>query len=93
VEEPPRHRGLSDSALNCHAPPCYTGGWLALRLVGFPSAATSPCCGAFSGLCDPVPGDAAVEVEFAATNPGASLVHCHMQQHMDYGFSTLIEYV
>jgi FtsP/CotA-like multicopper oxidase with cupredoxin domain len=40
-----------------------------------------------------VPRDTSVEVEFVASNPGASLLHCHMQQHMDYGFKTLIQYV
>lgn len=39
-----------------------------------------------------VPRDTIVEVEFVADNPGKSLLHCHMQQHMDYGFKTLIEY-
>jgi len=36
--------------------------------------------------------DQTVEVEFVADNPGASLLHCHMQHHMDYGFKTLLEY-
>jgi len=40
-----------------------------------------------------VPRDTAIEVDFVADNPGASLLHCHMQQHMDYGFKTLIQYV
>ena len=31
-------------------------------------------------------------VEFVADNPGASLLHCHMQQHMDYGFKTIVKY-
>jgi FtsP/CotA-like multicopper oxidase with cupredoxin domain len=31
-------------------------------------------------------------VEFVADNPGPSLLHCHMQQHMDYGFKTLVKY-
>lgn len=39
-----------------------------------------------------VPRDQTVEVEFVADNPGASLLHCHMQQHMDYGLKTLITY-
>ena len=39
-----------------------------------------------------VPRDQTVEVEFVADNPGASLLHCHMQHHMDYGFKTLIDY-
>jgi FtsP/CotA-like multicopper oxidase with cupredoxin domain len=39
-----------------------------------------------------VPRDQTVEVEFVADNPGPSLLHCHMQQHMDYGLKTLISY-
>ena len=31
-------------------------------------------------------------VEFVADNPGPSLLHCHMQQHMDYGFKTIVRY-
>lgn len=34
-----------------------------------------------------------VAVDFIANNPGDSLVHCHQQLHMDYGFMTLIKYV
>ena len=37
--------------------------------------------------------DSSVDIEFVADNPGKTLLHCHMQQHMDYGFKTLIEYV
>ena len=33
-----------------------------------------------------------VEVDFTANNPGPSLLHCHMQQHMDFGFKTLVKY-
>ena len=33
-----------------------------------------------------------VEVDFIADNPGSSLVHCHMQQHMDFGFKALVKY-
>jgi FtsP/CotA-like multicopper oxidase with cupredoxin domain len=32
------------------------------------------------------------EVEFTADNPGASLFHCHQQNHMDMGFMMLFEY-
>ena len=32
------------------------------------------------------------EVEFTADNPGATLFHCHQQNHMDYGFMMLLEY-
>jgi FtsP/CotA-like multicopper oxidase with cupredoxin domain len=30
-------------------------------------------------------------VDFTATSPGLSLLHCHMQLHMDYGFMALID--
>lgn len=33
-----------------------------------------------------------VEVDFVANNPGDTLVHCHQQLHMDYGFMQLIKY-
>ena len=39
-----------------------------------------------------VPRDGTAEVEFVADNPGPSLLHCHMQHHMDYGFKTLVKY-
>jgi FtsP/CotA-like multicopper oxidase with cupredoxin domain len=32
------------------------------------------------------------EVEFTADNPGASLFHCHQQNHMDMGFMMLFDY-
>ncbi len=32
------------------------------------------------------------EVEFIADNPGATLFHCHQQNHMDLGFMLLFEY-
>jgi len=32
------------------------------------------------------------EVEFTADNPGASLFHCHQQNHMDLGFMMLFDY-
>jgi len=34
-----------------------------------------------------------VEVDFIADNPGPSLLHCHNQMHMDFGFKTLVKYV
>lgn len=40
-----------------------------------------------------VPRDGTCEVEFVADNPGDSLLHCHMQHHMDYGFKTMVKYV
>jgi len=33
-----------------------------------------------------------VDVDFVADNPGPSLLHCHMQLHMDYGFMALVQY-
>jgi FtsP/CotA-like multicopper oxidase with cupredoxin domain len=33
-----------------------------------------------------------VNVDFIADNPGDSLLHCHMQLHMDFGFMQLIKY-
>jgi FtsP/CotA-like multicopper oxidase with cupredoxin domain len=34
-----------------------------------------------------------VAVDFIANNPGDTLMHCHQQLHMDYGFMQLIKYV
>jgi FtsP/CotA-like multicopper oxidase with cupredoxin domain len=31
-------------------------------------------------------------VEFTANQPGLALFHCHIQQHMDYGFKALFRY-
>ncbi len=33
-----------------------------------------------------------VAVDFVADNPGDSLLHCHQQLHMDYGFMQLVKY-
>ena len=33
-----------------------------------------------------------VEVDFTADNPGNTLLHCHQQLHMDFGFMQLIKY-
>lgn len=33
-----------------------------------------------------------VAVDFTADNPGDTLMHCHQQLHMDYGFMQLIQY-
>jgi FtsP/CotA-like multicopper oxidase with cupredoxin domain len=33
-----------------------------------------------------------VAVDFIADNPGDTLLHCHMQLHMDFGFMQLIKY-
>jgi FtsP/CotA-like multicopper oxidase with cupredoxin domain len=34
-----------------------------------------------------------IEVDFRADNPGLTLLHCHQQLHMDFGFMTLFDYV
>jgi FtsP/CotA-like multicopper oxidase with cupredoxin domain len=39
-----------------------------------------------------VPFYARATVEFTADQPGLSLFHCHIQQHMDYGFKALFRY-
>lgn len=33
-----------------------------------------------------------VAVDFTADNPGDSLLHCHQQLHMDYGFMQIVKY-
>jgi len=40
-----------------------------------------------------VPGFGAVDVDFVADDPGATLFHCHQTLHMDYGFMRLFRYV
>jgi FtsP/CotA-like multicopper oxidase with cupredoxin domain len=39
-----------------------------------------------------VPARKQVEVQLTANNPGPSLLHCHMQLHMDFGFMALLQY-
>lgn len=59
------------------------------ELVTFAGTATS---GIIKDVVN-VPQHKIVEVDFVADNPGATLLHCHMQEHMDFGFMTLIKYV
>jgi FtsP/CotA-like multicopper oxidase with cupredoxin domain len=40
-----------------------------------------------------VPHRNTVEVDFLTNNPGLTLLHCHQQLHMDFGFMTLLRYV
>lgn len=40
-----------------------------------------------------VPGFGAVDVDFVANDPGATLFHCHQILHMDFGFMRLFKYV
>jgi FtsP/CotA-like multicopper oxidase with cupredoxin domain len=39
-----------------------------------------------------VPAKSTVEVDVVAGNPGPSLLHCHQQFHMDFGFMALARY-
>lgn len=39
-----------------------------------------------------VPANKQVDVEFSADHPGATLFHCHQQDHMDMGFMMLFRY-
>ncbi len=39
-----------------------------------------------------VPAGSLAEVDFIADNPGDTLIHCHQQLHMDYGFMQLVKY-
>lgn len=50
---------------------------------------------AMSGLLKDVvalPGRKTARIEFVADNPGPSLFHCHMQDHQDFGFMSLVTY-
>jgi FtsP/CotA-like multicopper oxidase with cupredoxin domain len=39
-----------------------------------------------------VPGYGRATVDMVADQPGLTLFHCHIQQHMDYGFKALFRY-
>ena len=39
-----------------------------------------------------VPAHTTAEAEFTADNPGMTLFHCHLQDHMDEGFMTMFDY-
>jgi FtsP/CotA-like multicopper oxidase with cupredoxin domain len=39
-----------------------------------------------------IPGYGRVSVDLLADQPGLTLFHCHIQQHMDYGFKALFRY-
>jgi FtsP/CotA-like multicopper oxidase with cupredoxin domain len=39
-----------------------------------------------------VPTYGRASVDFTADQPGATLFHCHIQQHMDFGFKALLHY-
>ena len=47
--------------------------------------------GLFKDVVNVMPLDS-VAVDFVADNPGDTLIHCHQQLHMDFGFMQLIRY-
>jgi hypothetical protein len=47
--------------------------------------------GLFKDVVNVMPLDS-VAVDFVADNPGHTLMHCHQQLHMDFGFMQLIRY-
>jgi FtsP/CotA-like multicopper oxidase with cupredoxin domain len=59
------------------------------ELVNFAGKATS---GIIKDVVN-VPQHKIVAVDFVADNPGATLLHCHMQEHMDFGFMNLVQYI
>jgi len=66
-----------------------------LRSVGAALTAQGGAATNLSGITkDVVLVDAQTraEVEFTADNPGATLFHCHQQNHMDLGFMMLFDY-
>jgi FtsP/CotA-like multicopper oxidase with cupredoxin domain len=66
-----------------------------LRRLGVPLDSRAPAPAEIAGpLKDVVLVDAETqaEVEFTADHPGATLLHCHQQDHMDHGFMMLLHY-
>ena len=55
------------------------------------SVAGKPTAGIIKDTVN-VARNSVVEVDFVADNPGLSLMHCHMQQHMDYGLKAMVKY-
>ena len=55
------------------------------------SLAGKPTAGIVKDVVN-VPRRQTAEVEFVADNPGPSLLHCHMQEHQDFGFMVLVQY-
>jgi len=55
------------------------------------SISKKPMSGLMKDVINVMPLDT-VEVDFIADNPGDTLMHCHQQLHMDYGFMQLIKY-
>jgi FtsP/CotA-like multicopper oxidase with cupredoxin domain len=67
-----------------------------LRSLGAPiAAAQNPAAKSIRGIIKDVVlvgAQTQAEVEFTANNPGATLFHCHQQNHMDLGFMMLFNY-
>jgi FtsP/CotA-like multicopper oxidase with cupredoxin domain len=66
-----------------------------LRSLGAPRAAARGTAKDIRGIIKDVvlvDSQTRAEVEFTADNPGATLFHCHQQNHMDLGFMMLFEY-
>ena len=67
-----------------------------LRSLGAPlAAARSAARRSIRGIIKDVvliDSQTQAEVEFIADNPGATLFHCHQQNHMDLGFMMLFDY-
>jgi FtsP/CotA-like multicopper oxidase with cupredoxin domain len=55
------------------------------------NVAGKPTAGVFKDVVNVQPRTK-VEVVMLADNPGLTLLHCHMQLHMDFGFMTLLQY-
>ena len=55
------------------------------------SVAGMPTSGVFKDVIV-VEAQTVVEAEFTASNPGKTLFHCHLQDHMDAGFMMLFDY-
>jgi FtsP/CotA-like multicopper oxidase with cupredoxin domain len=53
--------------------------------------AGKPTSGVFKDVVS-VPARTKVEVDLLANTPGPSLLHCHQQFHMDFGFMTVMQY-
>jgi FtsP/CotA-like multicopper oxidase with cupredoxin domain len=67
-----------------------------LRSLGLPLTGARPAArGDIRGIIKDVvlvDSQTRAEVEFIADNPGATLFHCHQQNHMDLGFMMLFQY-
>ncbi len=66
-----------------------------LRTLGAPLTARGAAPNEIRGIVKDVVlvnSQTRAEVEFTADNPGATLFHCHQQNHMDLGFMMLLDY-